>query len=104
MGSTVSEQPLVFRVIDAALTPGLAAKHPPARENRCVQKALLAHRTKRLLRAGRVVLAAVAKQRTARPAVRPNQSNCRIPWRPPGPTDQIHVSRARRWDTPAPRK
>jgi len=104
MISPTSEQPLILRVVHAAVTPGVAAKQPPAGEDRALEEAVFAQRIERVLRAGWVVLAAVAEQRAHGPAVRPNQSNCRVPRRTPDPTEQVHGSRAKRWDMAVPRK
>src|SRR5437762_14371942 len=56
-------------VVDAAVTPGVAAEQPPAGEYRPLQDPVLAQSVERVLRAGRVVLAAVPQQRADRPAV-----------------------------------
>src|SRR4051794_27567658 len=75
MGSTALEQPLVLRVVNAAVAPGIAAEQPPAGEKRPFEKAVLAQRIERVLRAGRVVLAAVAEQRADSPAIHVDEAH-----------------------------
>src|SRR3954452_15818762 len=62
-----------MRVVDAAVTPRVATEQPPAGENRALDEAELTQRIERVLRARRVVLAAVAEQRADRPAVGEHQ-------------------------------
>src|SRR5919204_5215071 len=69
MLSLALEQRLVMRVIHAAVTPRVAAEEAPAGEDRSADETVLTQRVDRVLRAGRVVLARVRKQRTDEPAV-----------------------------------
>ena len=56
------EQPLVVRVVDAAVAPRVAAQEPPAGEHRAADEPVLAQRVERVLRAGRVVLAGAGRE------------------------------------------
>src|SRR5437764_14722511 len=91
-------------VVDAAVAPGVAAEQPPAGEDRPLQEPVLAQSVERVLRAGRVVLAAVPEQRADRPSVHQDQSDHRIPRGLPDKSGKIAIYRARRRDKPAPRK
>lgn len=94
LGSPTSEQPLVMGVVDAAMAPRVAAKKPPSDEDRPLQEPVLTQSVKRVLRAGRVVLAAVAEHGTDRPAVDPNETGGRIPWTGPNEIDCSSYSQA----------
>src|SRR5207237_7635625 len=78
------EEPLALGVVDPAAAPGIAAKQPPAGEDRPAEEPVMPHRIERVLRAARVVLAAAAPEHAQRPAVGIDQPESRVGGRAQG--------------------
>src|SRR5205823_14357725 len=68
-GRGSSKHPLVVRVVDPAVTPGVTAEQPPAGKDGPFEEPVLPQRIERVLRARRVVLARAAEQRAQQEAV-----------------------------------
>jgi hypothetical protein len=82
-----SEQALILDRIQPSVTPRVTTKHPPAGEDKPAQYAESLHRLRRVLRAGRVVLAARPEHGREQALIRPqrnqdrnaHRSHCRAP-------------------------
>src|SRR5262249_60553578 len=90
-------------MVNSAVAPRIAPEQPPAGEDRPLHEAVLPQRVERVLRAGRVVLAAVSEQWAGRPAVDPDKTDGRISRAGPDEIDCSSYSRPQPWDKPPPR-